>query len=449
MSFTGGMGRRFVAASAAIAMVAAGLSVTTASVAGAASSTTCAASTTPTASQLNSTVGVTKKSITVGNISIISGPVPGLFQGAPDGVKAYFAYVNSQGGVNGRKLILDGMDDGFSGTQNQSEATGMVAKDFAEVGSFSLFDNYSCNVLAQNSAVSDVSVTLDPGTNSLPNVFSAEPLEQGAPLAGYQMLAKKYGKSYIQNAANLVSDSQTALANWQGQEYALQHLGYKFTYVRQISPLDTNFTTDIINMKNAGVKMVYLTDQTWQSAAAMVKEAAQQNFHPIWFSGGPVYDPGFIAAAGGPQNVNGTWFFQVQALYNGQDAKVVPAVKTFDTWMAKVNPGAPVNLYSVFGWGSAQLFVQALKAAGPNPTRGKVLAALKQITSFSASNVLAPANPAKKLPPNCTLFGQIQNGKFVRIKPTLGTSTSNLWNCSSVYYSINGPLQKVNPSPSK
>ena len=33
------------------------------------------------------------------------GPVPGLFEGAPIGVKAYFAYINSKGGVNGRKLL--------------------------------------------------------------------------------------------------------------------------------------------------------------------------------------------------------------------------------------------------------------------------------------------------------------------------------------------------------
>src|ERR1700722_12357197 len=58
--------------------------------------------------------GVTAKSITVGNVSTLSGPVPGLFDGGPFGTEAYFAYVNAHGGVNGRKIEVDGDDDGYS-----------------------------------------------------------------------------------------------------------------------------------------------------------------------------------------------------------------------------------------------------------------------------------------------------------------------------------------------
>jgi len=56
-------------------------------------------------------VGVTATSITVGNISDLGGPVPGLFQGGPYGTQAYFDYINSQGGVYGRKLQLKVNDD--------------------------------------------------------------------------------------------------------------------------------------------------------------------------------------------------------------------------------------------------------------------------------------------------------------------------------------------------
>ena len=76
-----------------------------------------------------------------GNVSIITGPVPGLFQGAPDGVRAYFDYINSLGGVNGRKMVLDAQDDAFLGTQNLANTKTDVANDFAMVGSFSLFDS--------------------------------------------------------------------------------------------------------------------------------------------------------------------------------------------------------------------------------------------------------------------------------------------------------------------
>ena len=131
---TARVGQRVVALMTATAMAATGVVMASGSLAGAATSaSTCAAPTTATSAQLNSTTGITKNSVTVGNISIISGPVPGLFQGATYGVEAYFDYINSQGGVNGRKLYVKSFDDAFSGTQNQSETTQAVSSLFATV----------------------------------------------------------------------------------------------------------------------------------------------------------------------------------------------------------------------------------------------------------------------------------------------------------------------------
>ncbi|HEY1465850.1 MAG TPA: ABC transporter substrate-binding protein, partial [Acidimicrobiales bacterium] len=68
------------------------------------------------------TPGITAKTITVGSISDISAPIPGLFKGAKVGAQAYFNYINSQGGVNGRKIILDARDSAFSSGTVASEA---------------------------------------------------------------------------------------------------------------------------------------------------------------------------------------------------------------------------------------------------------------------------------------------------------------------------------------
>ncbi|HEY1827322.1 MAG TPA: ABC transporter substrate-binding protein, partial [Acidimicrobiales bacterium] len=86
------------------------------------------------------TPGVTANSITVGSISDISSPIAGLFEGAKVGTEAYFAYINSKGGVNGRKLILNGMDSAFSSGTVANEAKSIASNDFAIVGGFSLLD---------------------------------------------------------------------------------------------------------------------------------------------------------------------------------------------------------------------------------------------------------------------------------------------------------------------
>jgi ABC-type branched-subunit amino acid transport system substrate-binding protein len=92
------------------------------------------------AATVASSPGVTANSITVGSISDISAPIAGLFEGGKVGTQAYFAMINSEGGVNGRKLLLNGMDSAFSSGTVANDAKSIAANDFAFVGGFSLLD---------------------------------------------------------------------------------------------------------------------------------------------------------------------------------------------------------------------------------------------------------------------------------------------------------------------
>jgi ABC-type branched-subunit amino acid transport system substrate-binding protein len=412
-----------------------GGALVTATPAGAASSAagTCTPALAPTAAQNAATTGITPKSVTVGNVSIISGPVPGLFEGAPIGVKAYFAMVNAHGGVNGRKLLVDSKDDAFSGQQNMTETQEAISNDFGLVGSFSLFDGYGCAALASDTAVPDVSVTLDSGTNALPNDFSAQPLSGQETLGPVSYYKKHYPKDMTVGA--IISDVASAETQMAQQFAGLKSEGYKIAYVDDVNPLASDFTTDVINMKNKGVNAVDLTGIDWQDAAIFVENANTQNWHPgLIFSGGPVYADQFISHAGGPAVTNGIQIGQVYALYLGEDAQKVPAVKQFDTYVKKVNPSWVPDLYTLFGWASAEMFVQALKAAGPDPTRGAVMAQLKKITSFNADGLFGGSDPAAKKVTACFLMAGIKNGKFVRELPTSGGFDCNakLYNASGI-----------------
>jgi hypothetical protein len=125
------------------------------------------------------------------------------------------------------------------------------------------------------------------------------------------------------------------------QQFAgLKSMGYKIAYVDDVNPLASDFTTDVINMKNKGVNAVDLTGIEWRDAAIFVENANTQNWHPgLIFSEGAVYADQFISRAGGPAATNGIQIGQVYyGLYLGEDAKKVPAVKQFDTYVKKVNP---------------------------------------------------------------------------------------------------------------
>jgi len=78
-------------------------------------------------------------------------------------------------------------------------------------------------------------------------------------------------------------------------------------------------------------------------------------------------------------------------MFLGEDAACSTEVGLFDQWMKKTHPSEGLDLFGMFSWASAKLFVDALKAAGQNPTRAGVIAALKSIHTFADNGMVAQA----------------------------------------------------------
>lgn len=352
--------------------------------------------------------------LTIGNVSTLGGPVPGLFEGALVGTNAYLTSIDAAGGVDGRELRLLSADDAFSCAQNEAQTRSLASKVIAFAGSFSLFDNCGGKVLAAHPQIPDVSVTLSSFTSSLPNDFSVDPLVPGWE-AGPLLWFKKHFPRAVKHVGTLVAQVPSAEAQWAGEKQAMQKVGFHVVYDTTFGPLDTNFTSQVIAMQHAGVEAVDLSDMNGATAARIVSAMFQQGFKPpLVFSAGPIYTSSFVARAGGASVADGIYLAQNEALYLGGDAKAVPAVATFLHWMHVVAPGFAPDLYAVYGWASAELLVEALRKAGPDPTSSSVSAALRSIHSFDANGLMAPTDPAAKSPATCWLLARVSNGKFVR-----------------------------------
>src|SRR5690242_6111500 len=57
--------------------------------------------------------GITAKTIVIGQSAGFTGSVAGTVKELTAGAKAYFDAVNAKGGVHGRRIVLESMDDGF------------------------------------------------------------------------------------------------------------------------------------------------------------------------------------------------------------------------------------------------------------------------------------------------------------------------------------------------
>jgi hypothetical protein len=57
------------------------------------------------------------------------------------------------------------------------------------------------------------------------------------------------------------------------------------------------------------------------------------------------------------------------------------------------------------------------------------LSQLAKIKTFNAGGLLAPVNPAQKIPPNCFVILKISNGNFQRVEPK-----SSGFDCGSTFF---------------
>ena len=363
----------------------------------------------------NTDVGVTADKITLANVSLLTGPVPGLFKGAKDGTQAFFSYQNSLGGVCGRKLQLDPRDDQFDANQNKSQYQDAIGKDFGFVGSFSVVDQGGASVLAAHPDVPDVAYALSKEHFSVPNNFSPQPLPHGWRLGSLNYFKAKFGPQVIEHMAIFVENAQSAIDAADGERKAAESVGYKFVYHRTIEPTEANFSPDVVSMQQNGVKGIFFAGDVGVFVR-MAKAMKQQNFSvPFANWGANAYDPAFVTSDA-VAATNGAILDQQLAMFQGEDN--LPEVQLFNKWLKQV--GGKPDIFAAFGWESARLFVQALTAAGAKPTRASVLAQLKQIDNFDGNGMLAPAGPASKRPPNCFIVINVQNGKFVRADPPSG-----------------------------
>lgn len=377
-------------------------------------------------------VGVTDRTVTFGNVTTLSGPVPGLFSGAVYGARAYFAYQNSLGGVYGRQLELSVADDQLDCGQNRAQHLQLVPKVFAFASSLSLYDNCGAEVMAQHKQVADVSLSFSTQAGELPTNFSVVPL-----IPGYRLGSLLYYKKRFPNAitkmATLYGNVGAAPQIWQNVKKAAQSVGYRVEYERGFTAGETDFTADIIQMRQAGVQMIYFISADAATIARVANTAAQQQWKPQVFAvgaGNASYDPGFLAQAGAAGE--GILADQAQALFFSKpDAANIPGVALYQKWMGKIGQGSRMDLYSAWGWGQALLATQALKGAGAQLTRASYLAALQKIDSFDGDGMFAPSDPAGKKPATCYVVLRIEKGDFRRVD-----TPADKFRCDAGYYYI-------------
>jgi branched-chain amino acid transport system substrate-binding protein len=361
--------------------------------------------------------GVTPTEITVGNVSQLSGLVPGFAQTSINGAKAYLNMINNQGGVCGRTIKMVVADDRFQSATNRSETEKMAGQVLALVGSLSVVDDGGAPVIDAK-GLPDVSLATTKTRVAAKNNFSPNPISPDPSFGNGLVPILNYLKRTdgISKPAIFYQDVATGVNQANSYKVDFEKAGIPVVATYPVAPTATNFNTQANDMKQKGIDFV-ITVAEVNAMANLAKAFKSVGYFPkVPFYGAQVYGKKFLQLAGdAAENTKVGLIFAIP-----EEAGSNPAMAQFNTWYARTAPGADVDFFALAGWVAADLFVTALTAAGPDPTQASMLAELSKITSFDAHGAVAKINPAQKQPVGCYHIIQVKGGKWQKVHPAQG-----------------------------
>lgn len=366
--------------------------------------------------------GVTASSIKLFTLVSSSGPLPGATANAYRGTEAYIAYINSLGGVYGRKLQSTEADDAFTTSKSQALCTQYIPSSFALVGSFSSGDS-GCYPEVASSGIPFVGGYLDPQYYSAPNVFDP----------GNSSALQLYTSSFViwKQEHPTVSKIAILYDNVPGvgllagvNATALKQTGFDVVMDDGISPSNPNLTPYIIQARDKGATGLYLYGVDVVTAGRIAQDMVQQGWNPALKSDYAIYDSQWHSLAGAGSAGWETGIASEPFLCDSC-LDSTPGGALFLQWFHKLYPNQALDTFAVDGWIYTELFVQGLIAAGPNLTRADLLAAIKNIHSFNANGLYEPTNPGAKILSNCVIEITTTASGFVQSYP----STPNKFAC--------------------
>lgn len=340
--------------------------------------------------------GLTAKEIKLGISTPLTGTAALSYGKVPGAMKAYFDFINANGGVYGRKIKLVVRDDKYLPTLAATQTTNLVLKDgvFALVAALGTATHSKAYAAASLAAKKVPDLFVNTGFSGFGN--QAKYPTTFTVLPSYAMEAKiisKFVKDKFpgQAVALVAQDDEFGVDGVNGFAAGSLTLASKTLYP-QSSMTDARAKALITGLSAIPGKPVVILFGTTDVTALIFKAAESLNLVSkfTWIAGSVGGDANTLLALG----VKATTIDGAIAASFFPDAKDTTDeyVKEFSKINAKYNPGVSFDNVVLQGMNSAMLTVQALRAAGKNLTRAGLIKAIENKGSKFASAALVPLN---------------------------------------------------------
>ncbi|MBP8305833.1 MAG: ABC transporter substrate-binding protein [Burkholderiaceae bacterium] len=320
--------------------------------------------------------GATDKEIKIGGISPYSGPASS-YGTIGKAIGAYFAKVNAEGGINGRKLTWVSYDDGYNPAKTVEMARKLVEQDevlfiFNVLGTP---PNSSIHKYMNQKKVPQLfnatgatkwgdpknfpyTMGWQPSYQSEARIFAAHILET-KPNAKIGILYQNddYGKDYLKGFEDGLGDKAKTMI--------VTKLSYEAT--------DPTIDSQMVSLKASGAD-TFFNITIPKFAAQAIKKAAEIGWKPTHYLNGVSSSvASVIIPAGAANAVDVMTAYYLKDPTDGQ-WQASKEYKDWLDWMQKYYPqGDLKDSNNVYGYTAAMGLVEVLKRSGDNLTRDNIM----------------------------------------------------------------------------
>jgi len=336
-------------------------------------------------------VGVTKDQIVLGGYGPITGPAAYIGLGSRDGTELAIKEINDAGGIHGRKLKLLFEDDGFSPSKALAAVKKLVEQDRVFMMMGLSGSNPTVGTVAYLKQAKVPTYIVLASAPQVTHPFDRYMFRGGATeSARYGELNAEYLVDFLQarriamlsgtdeNAKNEGDNTEKILEKWYGVKLMMR---------AEFKVGDKDFTPQLLQVKGVNPDFIIALAQV-PEISIMLRQARELGIRQTIMGSPASLDNAVIASAGlNAEGYTGGW---LAGLF--LDSTHPDMVKFREAW-AKLHPDAPKgrpNLFDQLGYTETYVVAEALKRAGPELTREKLVDALETIENFKVSDIATP-----------------------------------------------------------
>jgi branched-chain amino acid transport system substrate-binding protein len=374
--------------------------------------------------------GVTPTTILLGGTVPLTGEAAAFGSVAP-GAKAYFDYVNSKGGVFGRKIEYRYYDDGYDPAQTVQLTRKLVEQDrvFAVFGSVGTANNLAIRDYLNAQKVPQLFVA--DGSQAIGSGYHRYPWTMDF-LMSYRGEGGVYGKNLVRTRphariAVLYEDTDLGRDMLTGLTRAIAGKGPKVVAQASYELTDSDVSSQVAQLKasRADTLMLFVTPKFFLQAVVATRKLG---WKPQLYIASVSIEPGIMAIArlNAPQLTKGA--LSIAFVKNPNDPVWAkdPAVALYRAIMRRFDPGGkPADVYNWYGMTVAWTMVQTLQRAGRNPTRASVLRAAQHLSlagnPFLLPGIRLQTSPTDYRPLEQVYLYRYDNRQWVKASGVLRT----------------------------